>query len=481
MMYSESNKGICNIRLLRELIGALALVVWLFPNVASSQGYYNQESFGNRSILLSGNVVGSVDDLGLTYYNPARLALIDEPNFTINAKGYQYESLKIENVFGRNNKISDSNFRDIPSMVAGTFRVGKSDRHKFAYAILSRRKSNSSLGFSREIEPEKLEEFENVERFVSDLDLRNNESDEWFGVSWSTSLEENFSIGVSTFFSVYNFNGTYDLSYSRLSELDAVALYDNEIHFSQNSYGVFMKVGMAWNLPKASLGLNIDVPLIEVFGSGKMEFKEMLSGISNEDGVFRYAQWEDLKSRRKEPIGVSFGVGLPLGKHTLHLKTDWHGKVSEYDKLEIPIINSSGENVSFAFKEGLRSVINFGMGAEFAVGSKVIIFASGVTDFSPIISNANIFDLIAKESRDINFDADFYHFGLGVQLKTSWSQFVLGGGYSRASINFERPSEFPDSVIETALNDDQAKIIEERWRIILGLEIPIFGKKVEFN
>ena len=47
----------------------------------NAQTNYKYENFGNRSILLNGNVTGSVDDLGATYYNPARLALVEDPVF----------------------------------------------------------------------------------------------------------------------------------------------------------------------------------------------------------------------------------------------------------------------------------------------------------------------------------------------------------------------------------------------------------------
>lgn len=314
----------------------------VFSLNAISQGYYNQESFGNRSILLSGNVTGSVDDLGMVYYNPARLALVDEPNFTINAKAYQMGSLKVKNVFGRDNKLTDSNFEGLPNMVAGTFKLGKSEKHKFAYAVLTRKNSDVNLGFSREIDAEILEDFENVDRFLAELNLVDKESDEWFGACWATNLKENLSIGVSTFISVYEYNGNYDLNYSRLDPEANSAVYDNKINFGQNSYGVYFKIALAWNLPKASLGLNINLPYIEAYSEGNMEFKEVLAGIGEGNDIFEYAVWDDLESKRKEPIGVSFGLGLPLGKHTIHLKSDWHGKVSEYKRLEIPVINDSG-------------------------------------------------------------------------------------------------------------------------------------------
>lgn len=121
------------------------------------------------------------------------------------------------------------------------------------------------------------------------------------------------------------------------------------------------------------------------------------------------------------------------------------------------------------------------MGAEFYLAEKVNVYISGATDFSPIVSNANIFDLIAQESKDTNFDADYYHFGFGFQLKLKWAQLVLGTTYTRASVDFERPVDFPDPEVELPNNDDLASITEERWRFILGIEIPIFGHKIEFN
>lgn len=460
---------------------AVTLLFCFLPNPLMAQGYYNQENFGNRSILLTGNVTGSVDDLGLAYYNPSRLALIEEPNFTINAKAFQLGNIKIENVFGRSNKLSDSKFGSLPNLVAGTFKIGGSDKHKFAYSILSRKNSSKEVSLTREIDGEILEEFDNVDRFVADLKLGESENDEWLGISWATTLKDNFSIGVSTFVSIYNFGGNYNLNYSRLDTEADVADYKNEINFDQNSYGIFWKIGLAWRLPKFDIGLNIDLPFLEIYNQGEVDFKEILSGIGGGKDIFRYADWNDLESNRKEPLGIAIGAGIPIGKSKIHVKVDWHGNLSEYDRLVIPVIDDSGEEVSFAFKEELRSVINFGLGAEIYASQKVSFYASAGTDFSPLVSNANIFDLIAKRNKDTNFDADYFHFGFGIQLKMSQTELALGATYSTASTDFERPIDFPDPGIEIPANDNPASVSFNRWRFIVGLEIPIFGRKVKIE
>ncbi len=44
-------------------------------------GNYRYNNFGNRTILLAGNVTGSVEDFGLAYYNPARLTEVENNGF----------------------------------------------------------------------------------------------------------------------------------------------------------------------------------------------------------------------------------------------------------------------------------------------------------------------------------------------------------------------------------------------------------------
>ncbi|WP_297690946.1 hypothetical protein [uncultured Eudoraea sp.] len=41
------------------------------------EGNYKFDNYGNQSMLLNGNVTGSATDLGLAYYNPARLVFVD--------------------------------------------------------------------------------------------------------------------------------------------------------------------------------------------------------------------------------------------------------------------------------------------------------------------------------------------------------------------------------------------------------------------
>lgn len=256
-------------------------------------------------------------------------------------------------------------------------------------------------------------------------------------------------------------------------------IFNNEITYNQRSYGIFWKLGLAWKLNKFDLGLNIDVPYLEVISGGKFRYQNYLSGIGENEDDFEFYDFRDLEAKRKEPLGISFGAGIPIGRHKLHFKADWHAGLSSYDRLVIPPVDD--EETGFSFSEELRSVINFGLGGEFYLNEKLNIYGSFSSDFSPVESRTNAFDIVDEEERDATFDEDFFHYGFGVDIKLKNMKIVLGSTYSRASGDFTDPIEIPTSDLPEEANDDPSRIAVSRWRFIVGLEIPIFGYELEFK
>ena len=454
------------------------IIFLCFPFLLFGQGYYNQENFGNSSMLLGGNVTGSVKDLGLTYYNPARIALVENPVFAIDAKAYQYSSANLENAFGRNSKLSDSRYEGIPSMVAGTYKFEKWPKHHFAYSFLSRQRSKIGVDVSRDLDSGSLiDEIEELQRFVGNFKLNSSKTDEWFGIAWGMKLKDNLSIGASAFASVYSASATYTLGLATLGDISGVNLFNSEIKYGQTSYGLFFKAGLAWNVKNIELGLNIDVPYLEIVKSGKFKYQRFLSGTEGGDrDDFQYYDYKELDSQRKEPIGISIGAGIPVGRNKLHLKADWHGKLSAYERLVIPPIKEDGEG--FALVEELRSVVNIGAGIELYLNDHLNLYGSVSTDFSPVKSNATIFDLI-EYNTDSNFDANYFHYALGLNFKLKKVEVIIGGTYSTASGDFGDPIKFPDPDVEIPVNDDPSRLTLSRWRVLLGLQIPIFGYDLE--
>lgn len=444
-----------------------------------AQGHYNNENFGNRSLLLSGNVTGSVDDLGLTYYNPGRISLIENPVFSINAKAYQLNFVDLNNAFGQDEKLSDSRFQGIPSMLAGTFNVDKWKDHHFAYSFLTRNRNRVDIGVTKEEEVGLIDDGD-LEKATSDIKLRKRESEEWLGLTWGTNITENLGIGVSAFISIYDYSNFYDLTLAGLEDSGAVSLLNNELKVDQYSYGMFWKVGLAWKLEKFDLGLNIDLPYLEVISSGSFKYQNYQAWADGSDSdVYQFIQYKNLDAKRKKPLSLSLGAGFPLGVHKLHLKASWHNAVKEYDRLVIPVEDDI-EN-SFTFTEELDAVVNFGFGGEFKLNEKLNLFASFATDFSAVKKNSNHYGFVVEDNVETIPESDYFHYGLGVEMILKRAHLILGTTYSSGSSSFDQFSEAPEPDLTVANNNNETTIKNSRLRFIIGFEIPLFGYEVEFK
>ncbi len=449
----------------------LLIVIVCVLNI-HAQRNYKFENFGNRSILLNGNVTGSVDDLGATYYNPARLALVEEPVFLINAKMYQLTNIKLDNITLDGHNISSSNFNGIPSMIAGTFKIKKFEGHQFAYAVFSRNRSDLSVGYNSQIEENDI--FENnadIEKYVNATKIENKLRENWVGGSWAKTVAPNFSVGASLFFSTYTFENGYSETLNTISPADNVISYNSNVHFEQKSYGLFTKIAAAWVLPKIELGLNIDLPYLEILSKGKFKYQEYLSGIGEGDDIFTFNDYDDLNAKRKYPLGISAGAGIPIKKHKLHIGLSYNAKINEYERIDIPELNSETEQIlpSLTFNEELKPVLNFGLGAEVYFSEIISGYGSFSSDYSPFIQNNSSEVSSTTSTKDINFETDYFHVGFGVNVSHKWANFIGGTIYSRGSSMIDKPNSLP---MDSTINQDEfSEIHVSRWRFVIGIEV----------
>ena len=156
----------------------------------AQQGNYKFNNFGNRSILLSGNVTGSVTDLGLVYYNPSRLTEIENTGFAFNIRAYQLSSLKLSNLLGEESQLSSTNFDGIPSMAGGTFDLFN---NRFAYSFISKTRIDNALGYDSDVlSDDILEIYPYAESYKVSVLLKTNVKDDWFGLTWAKKINDNF-------------------------------------------------------------------------------------------------------------------------------------------------------------------------------------------------------------------------------------------------------------------------------------------------
>ena len=443
------------------------------------EGNYKSENFGNQSVLLNGNVTGSVADLGLVYYNPARLGLIENPSFTIGGKAYQWSKYYFENILQTDKNLNANQFGGLPATIAGTFNLKFLPNHKFAYAILSRQRTDIRLKYDSGVLPDPdFEKIPDATESLTELDFRDRLRDEWFGITWAYPITESLSVGVSLFGSIYEVNGSGDILINARRESGEVITYINRLNFTQKTYGAQIKAGAAWRVSDVEMGVNVTLPFIGVKKRASLSFLESLGGFSPEEDIILNYNYGDLPSYRKTATSISYGAGIPWKQHKIHVNLDWHAPIGAYERIEIPeeAVEDLGEN---PFLEELKSVINLGVGGEFYISPSLNVIGSLSTDFSATEASINLFDYINMSSDEINVFNDLWHVSTGVDLHRAWGSIVLGVSYARSGRNIGEAEQLPPDDELFPPRNISTQINYERWRFIVGVEIPLLLEKVK--
>jgi len=461
-------------------IFSLSIISGLLTFVYGQEGNYKLENYGNEAALLNGNVTGSISDLSLTYYNPSKLSFIEESKFLISVKAYQWSQLSVENNYGDGKEVSDSEFNAIPSMIAGEFSLDVLPNHKFAYSLISRYRTDRTLVYkSGIIENGPVGGIEDAQASIVNIDLRTKLNDEWFGLTWAHKLNDNFGVGASAFLSIYDFKERGELLISALEDNDEVALLLNRINYGQKAYGIFLKLGMTYNISDIELGANISLPYLGVYNDASIFVQELTGGI---DDNFELHDEDGLNSKRKTALGVAVGAGIPIGrnkKSKIHLNAEWFSKVDEYERISLPD-NVMDENRNQSqFNEEFKSTFNFGIGANIFFSPKVTLILSGSSDFNAHVSSVNILDELNRNEENVNLFGDFWHIGLGTDLSIAWGNIYTGITYSQTSTNVNRSDDFIPEDIDQSAEGALGGVEYQRFRVIIGVDLPSFKKKFE--
>jgi hypothetical protein len=67
-----------------------------YANVSAQDAHYWTLQYGPKSSLLGGAVIGSVNDVSATFYNPGALALAEDLAFAVSADVFEFSSVTLE-------------------------------------------------------------------------------------------------------------------------------------------------------------------------------------------------------------------------------------------------------------------------------------------------------------------------------------------------------------------------------------------------
>ncbi len=455
----------------------------------AQDGHYWTQQYGTKSMLLSGSVIGGVEDLGAVYYNPGRLAVIKNPAFLLSASVYEYNVLSSDDAFGSKKSASKAEVRGVPTLAAGTFKIRRLPNHFFAYAIMNRQLSDLSTSFKDEVNKDVLTTLAGDEWFAGELNINIKGNEQWLGLTWSHPLSKKISIGVTTNYVSNSQSKGSNIELSALSAANEVAIYQYRRSFNFTETGLLWKAGVAGTFGKWDLGLTVKTPMIRISGSGSYNYQEFYSdipGLSPRVETYTTSSQEGLEAKTQSPWAIGFGASRSIGKNKLHLSTEWYSSVPKY------IIMSAANHVSqsnpastlgFELTDQMNSVWNAGLGMEFYLSQHISGFASFSTDYTSVSNDITRFIERKTEAANSSWKTDFYNVGGGVVLDFKGADITLGVTHTGARQTIPRIINFPDGsgggILDPTATTD---LTWNRWRFVFSFSFPFqadYAKRLE--
>ena len=483
---------------MKQLIVLSTLIILIVFHVKAQDAHYWTEQYGNRSTLMSGSVVGSVTDLGAMYYNPARLALQDDPTFLISAKAYQNVNLRVKGT-EEQQSLGSSTFGTAPTLAAGSFNLDSVKflkifhGHKFAYGFLSRNQFDYTLSLTDIQAAEFNDDWAGEEAYLSEVYWNKNVKDEWMGLTWAMPLTQDrkWTLGISQFLSTYSLSSRYTQSIVAKEEDEGncvdceVATYEMTRDRGISHTGYLAKIGLNYSSKFIDVGLTYTTPKATLAASGNYNYRQILTSYGNSNSEYANLAeigWGEATAFQKTPMSAAVGVGIKLGKNVISFSAEWFDKVDAHYVLvpNQPINRQSPEDGTLIlnrYVDKRKSVINYGIGIEWYLKKHLHGFTSVATDHSSLVRTFQGDTFEATDGFDNNlFTADILHFGAGFELELRKMNFTLGAVYSVGEQAIGRIAQIPGQNNPDSGIDPEAttEMIWERWKILIGFDLPFY-------
>ena len=463
----------------KNTIGIFLLAIISTGLLKAQDGHYWTEQYGNKSMLLSGTVIGNVEDLGAVYYNPARLGLIKKPAFLLNASLYQLTFLKFEDGLGEDIDVSRSSFGEGPSLIAGSFNLNFLNNHRFSYSVLTRNSFDFESFFRTQDEGEIVESMPGEEVFVGQVEINSKFNDLWIGLTWAFTLNPKSSLGITMFASYKTDERLFDMRLQAISnENGNVAILNTSREMNYNTYGLIWKLGYAVEFSETvSFGLTVTTPKAKLGGSGEFVTQEFLTGIDTtgdgiNDDLFIANGQEGLSVDSKLPWSVGAGFGFNFGKLTISVSGEWFSEISKYTIIQTDpfTAQSTGETITNSLVDELNSVINYGLGLSYNFNEGLSAYLSFATDYSAVPDDINRFVALDSETNNSTFQSDIYRMGGGVVFNFKKMEFTVGTTYANSRSEFTSIIDIPSDGESNVEGTTLMKL--NQWRFIVGFSLP---------
>lgn len=460
------------------LLGIL-LLMYCAPLAAQDSHYWNL-SYGTRSTLLNGVVIGSHLDISSTYYNPGALGLIDNPALLLSGQIYTMTSYLFQDGAGDDIDLSSLKFRKEPDIIAGLTTLDKLAETRLAISYLSRQRVKFRLKTRQGELRDVIARSPGEEPFGSEVILDQDMNEDWAGLTVSKKINDNVGFGVTNYVAVRNQRLRSQVVSEAVTDRDvAVTLDFSEVDYSH--WRLLWKLGLAIERDRLNLGFSMTTPSVSLgfigfLAKGTAIVNETVTGQDvNGDGLDNVfaagTAQEGVDAHYKSSWALGMGGSYRFTNATIHFSVEWFNAVKEFDVLQVEdiAVANSDRTIPLRVTHKQNSVINFGFGYEYQFNPKFSGYGSFSTDFSAL-EKGKITDIAIT-------NWDIFHLTVGGRIKIPTFELTLGLGYSFGSGINQQPLNFTDAHESNFLLGTRGDIESKYQRLtaILGFSFNLGG------
>jgi hypothetical protein len=449
---------------MKQLQTVIILVAIIFSLECRSQDtQYWSQTYGTTSTLLGGVVIGSVSDLGATFYNPGNLSLTDDPNFLFTARVFEFSSLQVDPENSKITNFGTTSFKPSPSFVVGNMTSDWLGKNRIAFSFLTRQLMDLRL-------KTRFDGTDDDNSLSNEFTMEETLHDIWVGITWSYPFEKKLGIGITQYIGTRYYTARNEVNIKTSDSLDRVSAVSAITDYYYLDFRILWKAGIGFTLEPIRFGLTITSPSISLFGSGSADINLSGAGLEysnsgNLDDFLISNFQEDLTSTYNSPFSVGLGAAYKFGKFKLHIATEYYSTVLKYSILSPePFKSQTGDlTVSNDLTAALDDVLNYGVGLELYINPKLTLYGAFSTDFSAYAEGEETNSSISRW--------DFYHVTAGAAFTWEKLEITSGVSTSFASDNLEFPNIIPENNDESGINfpKQSAKLSTFRIKLILGI------------
>ena len=458
---------------LQRFFPLIFILIYLFFNnnvIAQPNNYWSMGS-NTPSSLLAGAVVGGGAGITSIFYNPAGISDIEQNKLALNASLFSFNWHLYDNALGNNSQLDYLEWQVKPRFLSYQFKSKKHKRINYQLAIFNRNQQLVEL-YDQKTSELTSEIGNNKVNYTASYDLEKRYTDYWLGFGISYDITEHFSIGASLFGSgktmrYYQYIGAIadpiNDTIAKNSEWESI---ERQYFYVVSLIG---KIGMRYRFDNLSIGLNISLPSMRLWGDGynkrSIQYSNIVhNGVLQKD-YLRNEYNDYIVANIKEPFSVSAGLMYSSAnkKSTYYLSVEYFAKIATYKTLDNTQIAWGYEDEYppgddfLSYKYGANDLFNIGLGYRHRVKESLAYFLGFRTDLSSYdVSNKGEWQ---DMSEYVNIGNALYHLSGGVEFRYKSSSFLVGAEYiygvndkATQFANFDYPGIF-DEQAHLALQD----------------------------